>query len=187
MIRAFDPVEPVQASLLILGSMPGVASLNANHYYAHPRNAFWPIMQHLFGRQWENYDAGIALLKHHQVALWDVLRECRRPGSLDAHIIKDSVVVNDFTGFLQRHPALTTIAFNGKAAEKLFRQHVVKPAKEPLLSRLNNLSLLSLPSSSPAMASLSLDAKKATWEQLLAPALMPVRTPAPKKRKQCVE
>lgn len=170
-IRAFDPIEPPDARSLILGSMPGVASLDAHAYYAHPRNAFWPIMQHLLGEQHESYEDRITLLKQNQVALWDVLKECRRPGSLDADILSDSVVVNNFAALLKRHQKLDIIAFNGKAAEKLFRRYVIKTAEGELQTRLEHMTLLSLPSSSPAMASLTLAAKQAKWQQLLSPAL----------------
>lgn len=170
-IQAFNPVEPTAAKILILGSMPGVASLEAGAYYAHPRNTFWPIIQQMLAEQREQYNDRIALLKQHHIALWDVLKECRRPGSLDANIVSDSIVVNDFEGFLARHPTLSTIAFNGKAAEKMFRRHVIKTATSDFRQTLDGIRLVSLPSTSPAMASLSFSEKQQQWQDSLLRAL----------------
>jgi len=155
-VRAFAPIEPARARLLILGSVPGVASLDADAYYAHPRNAFWPVMQALLGATATTYPARIALLKSHGIALWDVLQECDRPGSLDSNIRHETIVCNDIPRLLARHPAVLAIAFNGKTAERLFRHHLL-PAMHTAPE------LLSLPSTSPAMASLSLAQKTQRW------------------------
>lgn len=163
-LTAFAPVAHTDAKLLILGSMPGVASLDARQYYAHPRNSFWYIMQAMFGTRPApaTYDEKIELLKNARIALWDVLAHCRRPGSLDSNIDRKSIVCNDFASFLARYNQIRKIAFNGKAAEQLFRKHAL-----PALQLPASTSLVSLPSSSPAMASLTRDQKKAAWQEQL--------------------
>lgn len=83
--KCFNPITNQSAKILILGSMPGVKSLEANEYYAHPRNAFWPIMNAIFGFDAAlPYTQRIAALKAANVALWDVLQQCERTGSLDS-------------------------------------------------------------------------------------------------------
>ena len=163
-ISAFAALSNPEARWLILGSMPGVASLQAQQYYAHPRNAFWHIMQDLFGTAPapETYKQKIALLRTAKVALWDVLAQCKRPGSLDANIDRNTVVCNDFNSFLAKHRKLEKIAFNGKAAEQLFNKHVVPDIELPA-----GTTLVSLPSSSPAMASLNMQQKACAWRSAL--------------------
>ncbi|WLD58096.1 DNA-deoxyinosine glycosylase [Salinispirillum sp. LH 10-3-1] len=157
-VNSFPPIEPPQARLLILGSMPGVASLNAQQYYAHPRNAFWPIMGGLFGASPElPYSERVAVLQAHGIAVWDVLASCERPGSLDAAITKSSMVPNDFNEFLTRHPSVRHVFFNGGTAEQSFRRHVL-----PLVHD-HTLILQRLPSTSPAHAAMSLAHKLAAW------------------------
>ena len=151
-------VADADAHTLILGSMPGAASLAAQSYYAHPRNAFWPIMGALFGAAPAlPYGERLAILRRHGLALWDVMAECERSGSLDAAIIKQSVVANDFSAFFAVHRKIERIFFNGAAAETAFRRHVL-PALQA-----QPLRLLRLPSSSPAHAALSHTDKLAAW------------------------
>ena len=98
--------------MLILGSMPGTASLDAARYYAHPRNAFWPIALALVSgeppraarRELPPYEVRTARLVDGGVALWDVLAECERPGSLDSAIRRDSERPNDVPALVARHP-----------------------------------------------------------------------------------
>ncbi|MCD9097112.1 DNA-deoxyinosine glycosylase [Luteimonas fraxinea] len=157
LIRSFAPVANDRARVLVLGSMPGVASLDADRYYAHPRNLFWPIVGTLFGFDPAlSYDARLARLTACGVALWDVAGECVRPGSLDARIEAGSVVPNDIGGLLARYPGIERIRFNGAAAESLFRRHVL-----PTLDVVPDL--LRLPSTSPAHAALGFEAKLAAW------------------------
>lgn len=163
-LTAFPAVTRSDARVLILGSMPGVASLEAQRYYAHPRNAFWNIMASIYGNGLspDKYEDRLAMIQTAGVALWDVLKHCKRPGSLDSKIEASSVVCNDFTTFITKHPLLSLIAFNGKAAEQLFRKHV--------LADLNHsLPMVSLPSSSPAMATMTHQQKAAAWQQQLTP------------------
>ena len=162
-VRSFPPLVAAGARVLVLGSMPGTASLRAGEYYAHPRNAFWPLMADLLqiGRDWP-YAQRTAALTAAGVALWDVIAGCRRPGSLDAAIVAESVVVNDFSAFFTVHREIRQIFFNGAAAEAAFRRHF--RAVPELLA----LPQQRLPSTSPAHAALSYAAKLAAWRALPA-------------------
>ena len=158
--QGFPPVSAPDAHVLILGSMPGVASLEAAQYYAFPRNAFWRIMGELFGAGPElEYQARLERLRASRVALWDVIAECRRPGSLDSSIAEDSLVANDFGAFFARHRSITRVAFNGQTAAKLFGKKV-----RPGLTR--EFEYLTLPSTSPAHASMSYARKLEVWAAL---------------------
>ncbi|GAC1629264.1 MAG: DNA-deoxyinosine glycosylase [Nevskia sp.] len=162
-LASFPPLEPAAARLLILGSMPGAASLKAVQYYAHPYNRFWPFMEAVFGvPRTLPYEARVRALTAQDIAVWDVLKHCQRPGSLDAHIVRGSEQANDFAGFIARHPALRAIALNGRAAEALFRRVVVPE----LGAKLERIALIALPSTSPANAGLRDEAKLAAWSAL---------------------
>jgi len=158
LLRGLPPVAAADARLLILGSMPGQASLAAGRYYAHPRNAFWRIMGELFGFAADlPYEARLQCLRANGVALWDVIAACERRGSLDADIAPASVRVNDFPAFFAAHPGIRRIAFNGAAAEAAFRRHVAPPP---------GISCQRLPSTSPAHAARGYEAKLAAWSAL---------------------
>jgi len=158
-VCSFPPVFRADARVLILGSMPGEASLAAAQYYAHPRNAFWPLMGRLFGAGPEcPYQARLARLNAAGVALWDVIAQCRRPGSLDSAIDRDSVEVNDFASLFATCPGIDHVFFNGTAAEAAFRRHVRLPAG------LRPLTFTRLPSTSPAHAARDFAAKLAAWQ-----------------------
>ena len=162
--RGFAPVARSDARLLILGSMPGQASLQAQAYYAHPRNAFWRILADVLGFSAElPYADRLAILQANGIALWDVLASCHRPGSLDADIDDASMVVNDFAGFLQQHPHISRVCFNGAKAESSWRKQV-----QPLLGSTRTLPLLRLPSTSPAHAGMPYETKRAIWVDALA-------------------
>ena len=157
-VRSFAPIENRAARVLVLGSMPGAASLLAGRYYAHPHNAFWPIMGELFGAgPAVSYGQRVLILRRTGIALWDVLASCIRDGSLDADIDETSIVPNDFRAFFDAHPRLRHVFFNGAKAEHCFHRYV-----RPLLSD-HGLSFTRLPSTSPAHASLSLSQKLKAW------------------------
>jgi len=144
--------------------MPGSASLAAAEYYAHRHNAFWRIMAALFGAAADApYAVRLAALQGHRVALWDVLAACQRPGSLDAHIDPDSIVVNDLAGFLCRHGHIRAVYFNGTTAATLYRRHVLPQLDE----RQRGLPAIRLPSTSPAHAARGFAAKLAAWRVLV--------------------
>ena len=150
------PVVGVGPRVLVLGSMPGAESLRARAYYAHPRNSFWPIMGALFGFPGDApYKTKLRALKENKVALWDVIHSCKRRGSLDSSIEHASVVLNVLAGFVSLHCSLKLIAFNGRKAEAIFRRKIA--------SELNGIALVALPSTSPAYASLSREAKCERW------------------------
>lgn len=163
-INSFAPVEPTQARVLIIGSMPGKASLTAHQYYAHPRNAFWPILGHWLGFDSTlPYEQRLTQLTHHHIGLWDALYQCERPSSLDADIVKTSIVPNDFSAWFTRHPQTQAVLCNGTAAYDNYRKKVL-----PTLSTTDQtLPLHKLPSTSPAHASLSFEQKKDQWRILL--------------------
>ena len=101
----FPPVARSDALVLVLGSMPGERSLEASQYYAHARNAFWPIMDALFGVDaTAPYTERLDGLVRNRVALWDVLGTCDREGSLDSRI--RNPVANDFNTFFAEHPSI---------------------------------------------------------------------------------
>lgn len=161
-VQSFPPVEDGTASILILGSMPGKESLRAGQYYAHPRNAFWPIMGELTGaKPGLPYQERTQKLKSAGIALWDVLASCKRHSSMDADIDSASICPNDFASFFFKHPNITHIFFNGSMAEKCFRIHV-----QPVLES-RPLHCQRLPSTSPAHASLSYDKKLKAWKVIL--------------------
>ena len=163
-ITSFPPVVPAHPKLLILGSMPGVRSLELGQYYGHPRNLFWPFMGELCGIPPElPYTARIARLRRSGIALWDILHRCARPGSLDADIALGSEEPNDLAGLLEAHPEIRAVCFNGKKAEQAFHRHV-RPQLP--VSLLNRVTLLPLPSTSPANAAIPRAEKLARWRAI---------------------
>jgi hypoxanthine-DNA glycosylase len=120
-VESFPPIVSHRSKVVILGSMPGARSLQAGEYYAHPRNAFWPIMGALFGADRAlPYAERLRRLDSAGVALWDSLQACIRPGSLDSSIRDD--VGNDFGAFFAAYPNITHVFFNGQKAETVFRR-----------------------------------------------------------------
>ncbi|KAB2918403.1 MAG: DNA-deoxyinosine glycosylase [Dechloromonas sp.] len=164
LVHGFPPVATTDARLLILGSMPGQASLTAARYYAHERNVFWRIMGDLLGAGPAlPYEQRLQRLTAAGIALWDVIAACERYGSLDADIVAGSVQANDFAGFLAGHPGIERIYFNGTAAETAFQRHVLPTLGErPLL-------LHRLPSTSPAHAARGYAEKLSAWSVIVAP------------------
>ena len=162
-LRGFPPIADRHATLLILGSMPGAASLAANRYYAHPRNAFWPMLEAVWGiAATLDYQARSRAVRAAGIAIWDVLASCRRSSSLDADIEHGTIVVNDFARFFRRHPHIRLIAFNGATAQTLYRRHVLPTLPEAL----QHIPALRMPSTSPAHAALSRQRKVQCWRTL---------------------
>jgi hypoxanthine-DNA glycosylase len=164
LIRGFPPVVRRGARILVLGSMPGIASLAAAEYYAHPRNQFWRIQGAI-----HEFDPGIsyarrkAALAAAGIALWDVIGSCRRRGSLDAAIDDTSIVANDFAAFFAAHAGIALVCFNGRRAEAAWRRHVqgrLPPGCKP--------DCRLLPSTSPAHAGMGYLSKLRVWRSVIA-------------------
>ncbi|MFQ5582442.1 MAG: DNA-deoxyinosine glycosylase [Mariprofundaceae bacterium] len=157
-IQCFDYAAGEDAIVLILGSMPGVESLRQQQYYAHPRNAFWPIMGELLGFDPAlPYQQRLQLMKTNKIALWDVAHQCVRPGSLDADM--RNVEANDFTTFFAQHSHIRTVFFNGGKAEALYGRLVLPQ----LSASLQTIPRHRLPSTSPAHAAMDFKTKLAAW------------------------
>ncbi len=173
--------------LLILGSLPGQASIKAQGYYQHPRNAFWPILMAWLSPDDQAINTGPAensqikngpepgiqdqarsrlqkheILQKHGIALWDVLAEAYRPGSLDSSIHKQGKKFNQLQPLLTQD-SLRGLIFNGQAAWKHWQQG----CKQGLFAPRPELRLITLPSTSPAHASLTLTQKQQQWHQAL--------------------
>ena len=162
-VCSFPPIANRLARVLVLGSMPGAASLRAGRYYAHPHNAFWQIMSELFGASPEvAYEKRILILKRAGLAVWDVMASCVREGSLDSDIDEASIVPNDFPAFFDAHPQIGHVFFNGARAEACFRRYVGATLSD------RGLHFTRLPSTSPAHASLSLEKKLRAWRAVAA-------------------
>ena len=150
------PVGSCDARLLILGSLPGEASLRAQRYYAHPQNQFWRLLGSAIGEELAalDYDDRLTRLAARGIALWDVVGEAHRPGSLDSAI--RGATSNPLAKFVAFHPRLRAVAFNGKTAASLGRV---------ALAGLSGIRLLDLPSSSPAYT-LAFADKLSKWIEL---------------------
>ena len=155
--RAFAPVVDDKTRILVLGSLPGDASLKAVQYYAHPQNAFWRLVGAVAGRDLAAlaYPDRLAALAEARIGLWDVIATAARAGSLDA-AIRDAEAA-DLRALVAGLPALRAIAFNGKTAARIGRRQ---------LAGTRDRALLDLPSSSPAHAGMTFADKRARWMAL---------------------
>jgi hypoxanthine-DNA glycosylase len=153
-LQGLAPIAARDARLLVLGSFPGVASLVARQYYAHPRNQFWPILSTLWGTDLvaRPYAQRIAEARRRGLAIWDVYAACRRDGSLDSAI--EAAEPNDLAGLVARIPTLSAIAHNGGESARAMR-----------VTRALGLPVHRLPSTSPANASWSFERKLAAWRE----------------------
>lgn len=152
------PVLAVDTEVVVLGSFPGLASLTAKRYYAHPRNQFWPLMAALLNESLlqMDYAERLRCLLAHRIGLWDVIHRCRREGSLDVAIRQAEY--HDVNALRIHAPSLRRCGFNGKTAGKAESRFIAAGWQTRVL-----------PSSSPAHAALSFEAKLASWRWLLDP------------------
>lgn len=160
-IQSFLPLIGESPKCLVLGSIPGIASIEQQQYYGHPRNAFWPIMQNYF--QWPselNYAQRTTALTQNGVALWDVLSACERVGSLDSAIKPGSMIVNNIAALLDEHASIQAVLLNGGKAAKEFKRHVT-------LCGENAPKVFQLPSTSPAYAAMPYIEKQRQWHKAL--------------------
>jgi len=163
-VVGFDPIENEISSVLILGTIPGHHSLVKGEYYANSRNVFWNIMGELVSAGPKlPYEDRINMLIRNGIAVWDVLRACHRQGSSDSKIEADTLEVNDFNSFLEIHPNITHIFFNGAKAQELFVCHVV-PNLSPAYRAIGYQKL---PSTSPANASMTFKARVEQWRAIM--------------------
>lgn len=154
---SFDPISSSNASVLILGTMPGIKSLELEQYYGHKQNNFWKILFTVFNEDFTDvYEAKKETLIKNNIALWDVLKYCDRIGSLDSAIKNE--ITNDFDTFLKQHPNIKTILFNGQKAAAFFKKYIKVS---------NDYKLITLPSTSPANAGKSFDSKLNEWKIIL--------------------
>jgi hypoxanthine-DNA glycosylase len=161
-VGCFPPVADADATMLILGSMPGKESLKQQQYYAHPQNAFWKVMGELVcARPDLPYPQRLRALTDAHVALWDVLKTCKRQGSLDSDIQNETA--NDFALFFNSHPHITHVFFNGAKAEQSFNKFVIEKQKLP------PLTFQRLPSTSPAHAGMRYTQKLKEWKEAMGP------------------
>lgn len=158
------PIGSAAPTVLILGSMPSVASIHAQAYYAHPRNAFWPIICALYGLPpTATYAQRCSVLAKQGIMVWDVIQAARREGSLDSAIEAASVRINDFEFLASADTKVQHIVCNGGKAFSLFVKYVAKPL---LLAQ----TLSQLPSTSPAYAAMGFNQKLQAWRAVLPPA-----------------
>ena len=165
LLTGFEPVIESNCKVLILGSMPGVASLRKHQYYAHPRNAFWPIMEELFAiEQSRKYEERCFMLSTGRVGVWDVLKACKRTGSLDSRIETSSEEANDFDSLFSSYRSISAVFFNGSTAERLYKKHILSSE----IIQNQNPFYHRLPSTSPAYASMKYEEKLEQWRRVQA-------------------
>lgn len=167
-LECFPPIAGASSRVLLLGSMPGKASLRAGEYYAHRQNSFWRIMGALC--QFDPtapYEVRTQKLLKAGIAVWDVMQSCSRESSLDSDIEEASIVVNPFEEFFQAHPQVVRVFFNGAKAEQSFWRYVL-----PEITPTEPLEYRRLPSTSPAHASLGFAEKLAAWRVILSPSTL---------------
>ena len=141
-MSSFKPIIDEHSHVLILGSMPGVESLRLQQYYANPRNQFWKIIYGIFDvAPCQAYEERISFIKSKSIALWDVIENCYREGSLDSNIREEKV--NDFSGLFDAYPGIKIVMFNGGKAYDTYKKWIGFGA-------IPNLTFQRLTSSSPA-------------------------------------
>ena len=156
-ISSFPPIIDKESKILILGSIPGIKSLEMQQYYAHPQNKFWKIIFELFNEKFTtDYDERIKILEKYHVALWDVIDNCERKGSLDSGIRNEEA--NKIGELLHNYPNIKAIFCNGQKSHK----NLLK-----ILPKDFHLPIIALPSTSPAHASLRYEEKLKSWKMVL--------------------
>ncbi|WP_250254858.1 DNA-deoxyinosine glycosylase [Chryseobacterium sp. Marseille-Q3244] len=155
-ISSFPPLIDEQSEILILGSIPGVKSLEMQQYYAHPQNKFWRIILELLNEEFtEDYSKRMETLKKHHIALWDVIDSCERKGSLDSEIKNEEA--NQIDELLRDHPNVKAIFCNGGKSYKNLQK---------LLGKNYKLPIFLMPSTSP-LHTISFERKFEEWKKVL--------------------
>lgn len=156
-ISAFSPIADQNSRVLVLGSIPSVKSLEINQYYGNPRNQFWKLIYLIFNEKIEeSYDDRVRFLLKNKMAIWDVISDCYREGSLDSNI--KNPTINDFRTLFEIYPNIKFIFFNGSKAEQLFMRKIDSEL-------LKGKELFKLPSSSPARA-IPIEEKLKSWMKI---------------------
>jgi hypoxanthine-DNA glycosylase len=156
-ISSFPPIINENSKILILGSIPGIRSLEMQQYYAHPQNKFWKIICEIFNEEFTtNYQQRIEILEKHHIALWDVIDTCERKGSLDSEIRNEEA--NKIEELLRNFPNIKAIFCNGQKSHKNLQK---------ILGKKFRLPIIVLPSTSPAYAGLSYFDKLKLWYIIL--------------------
>lgn len=143
--KSFAPSIDNNSKILILGSMPGVKSLEEQQYYAPPQNRFWKVMGVICNEPMLHefdYDLKLKTLLNNNIALWDTIKSCKRDGSLDSEIQNENP--NDIRKLLKKHSNIKTICLNGNKSYSAFKKYF------PVL--LDKYSCRKMPSTSPANA-----------------------------------
>lgn len=155
-ISSFPPIIDHQSEILILGSVPGIRSLEKQQYYGHPQNKFWKIIFELFHEEFtENYPDRIDVLKKNHVALWDVIDSCERKGSLDSEIKNEED--NQIPELLEQYPNIRAVFCNGGKSYK----NLIK-----ILGKNYRVPIFLLPSTSP-LHTISFERKFEDWKKIL--------------------
>lgn len=154
-ISSFPPIISEGSKILILGSVPGVKSLEMQQYYAHPQNQFWKIIFKLFEEDFTaDYQKRTEIIRKNKIALWDVIDSCEREGSLDTKIRNEEH--NDILKILRDHPNIKAVFCNGQKSFKNLKK---------ILGKESEILIFVLPSTSP-LHTVSFDKKLAEWEIL---------------------
>ena len=152
----FAPIIDTDTRILFLGSFPSLASFEHSFYYAHPRNAFWPIMETIFKTRLNDNETKKAFCLGHGIGLWDVIGSCDRTNSSDTNL--KNCIPNDFEKLLRDYPKIQALGFTGKKSFDLFMKYYKDLTIEKVL----------LPSTSPAHAAIKFEEKKECYENLIA-------------------
>lgn len=151
----FPPIINTNTRILFLGSFPSIASFEHSFYYAHARNAFWPILEKIFNVKFENNEAKKHFCLEKGIGLWDVIGSCERSNSSDTNL--KNCIPNDFAKLLYDYPNIQALGFTGKKSYDLFQKYFKDLEIKKVL----------LPSTSPAHASMKFEEKKALYTTFL--------------------
>lgn len=157
--KSFKPSINDFSTILILGSMPGVKSLEQEQYYAHPQNRFWKVMAILCNTPklpYMDYPAKLAILLDNKIALWDTIKYCERDGSLDSKIEKE--IPNNISSLIKKYPNIKTICLNGNKSYSMFKKHFPQ--------MLQSYNCINLPSNSPANARYRMEDLVNEWQRI---------------------
>jgi len=154
-IHPFPPILDQNTRILFLGSFPSIASFEQAFYYAHPRNAFWPILEEIFDVRLETNEAKKAFCLEKGIGLWDVIGSCERSNSSDTNL--KNCFPNDFETLLNNYPNIQALGFTGKKSYDLFQKYFKDLEIEKVL----------LPSTSPAHAAMKRDEKLKIYKDFL--------------------